>query len=152
MDTSKDYIKMCESAEAIYKNPLQYHSGDYVYNKENWKVVILYYSKYHGNPPFKYLDNKLSIWLPRQDQLQEMVFKDRVCLHYQGRELIKDFYIFTHPEDGLEAMFIHSSINKTISKKCGYISQFTSMEQLWLAFVQKELYKKTWNGTDWVKD
>ena len=26
-----------------------------------------------------------------------------------------------------------------------------SMEQLWLAFVMKDKYKKVWNGEDWIK-
>tara|TARA_Y100000310_G_scaffold144390_1_gene143657 strand:- start:27460 stop:28137 length:678 start_codon:yes stop_codon:yes gene_type:complete len=31
---------------------------------------------------------------------------------------------------------------------CRYVA--TSMEQLWLAFVMKELYSKKWDGNDWV--
>ena len=27
--------------------------------------------------------------------------------------------------------------------------RFTSMEQLWLAFVQKELHQKKWSGNEW---
>jgi len=29
---------------------------------------------------------------------------------------------------------------------------FHSMEQLWLAFVMKELYNKQWSGEEWVKE
>lgn len=29
------------------------------------------------------------------------------------------------------------------------LEQFTSMEQLWLAFVMKEKYNKTWDGNEW---
>ncbi len=32
-----------------------------------------------------------------------------------------------------------------------YTKHFTSMEQLWLAFVMKEKYNKTWVGNRWVK-
>ena len=33
-----------------------------------------------------------------------------------------------------------------------YFLQFSSFEQLWLVFVMKEKYGKTWNGQDWVKE
>jgi len=32
-----------------------------------------------------------------------------------------------------------------------YTNDFTSMEQLWLAFVMNEKYNKVWNGKDWMK-
>jgi predicted Abi (CAAX) family protease len=35
--------------------------------------------------------------------------------------------------------------------RVGYWRIFTSMEQLWLAFVMKEQYNKVWNGKDWIK-
>ena len=28
--------------------------------------------------------------------------------------------------------------------------KFTSMEQLWLAFIMREKYQKVWSGTEWV--
>jgi len=31
------------------------------------------------------------------------------------------------------------------------IDDLDSMEQIWLAYTMWELYKKKWNGTDWVK-
>ncbi len=41
-------------------------------------------------------------------------------------------------------------------KECCELGKFnrttyTSMEQLWLAFVMKELYSKQWNGNNWIK-
>jgi len=161
MDTSKKYIKMCEKAEEIQdshiKKPL-----DVFFHKSVIKTItsfpgsssqdIILENKYDLNyksdiRPKEW--NDYCIWLPTQDQLQEIILKDRYCLHYQGRELIKDFYTFTHPEDMLEAMFINSKTNERISKECAYISAFTSMEQLWLAFVMKEKYNKIWNGEEW---
>jgi len=32
-----------------------------------------------------------------------------------------------------------------------YSEQFTSMEQLWLAFVMKEKYGKVWDRKDWIE-
>ena len=121
MDTSKEYIKMCEKAEEIQKlwKPTvadfhtsydwkEFHTVEFDYDSS--KIDIL------GCPPH--------IWLPRQDQLQEMVKSDTI--------INWDFYHFIN--DGLT----------------DYLDYFNSMEQLWLAFVMKEKYNKTWNGEDWV--
>ena len=67
-----------------------------------------------------------SVWLPRQDQLQEMVKSDTI--------INWDFYHFIN--DGLT----------------DYLDYFNSMEQLWLAFVMKEKHNKTWDGEDWIKE
>lgn len=32
------------------------------------------------------------------------------------------------------------------------ITEGETLEQLWLAFVMKERFRKVWNGSDWVKD
>ena len=73
------------------------------------------------------------VWLPRQDQLQEMIEWEEkgsytlslMCFH------INEFY-----------------------NTCGEWAQedSASMEQLWLAFVMKARYSKTWNGADWLKE
>ena len=31
-----------------------------------------------------------------------------------------------------------------------HLTSKSSMEQLWLAFVMKSKYNKTWNGEDWI--
>jgi len=69
-----------------------------------------------------------SIWLPRQDQLQEMV-TDKGYFRFS---LIELFY-----------RFCMNTLN---------ILRFTSMEQLWLAFVMKTKYNKIWDGEDWIVD
>ena len=61
--------------------------------------------------------------LERQDQLQKMVERD--C----PLALLNDFYRWINLTD---------------------IAGFDdSMEQLWLAFVMKELYQKNWDGKEW---
>jgi len=76
------------------------------------------------------------IWLPRQDQLQKMLrIKDLTCL-------LEGFHSFCGAGD---QGYIYLKEDK-------YVSQFHSMEQLWLAFVMKELYSKVWNGEAWVRD
>ena len=66
------------------------------------------------------------IWLPRQDQLQEMI-QDR----------------FQRPQD-----LCVVALELFRATAVGYCS---SMEQLWLAFVMKEKYNKIWKEKDWVK-
>lgn len=68
------------------------------------------------------------IWLPRQDQLQEM-FDNRFSNRYKCIQAEK----FTLYCKGLKAP-----------------EKFDlSMEQLWLAFVMKEKHSKTWTDNGW---
>ncbi|KKN22239.1 hypothetical protein LCGC14_0917400 [marine sediment metagenome] len=65
-----------------------------------------------------------AIWLPRQDQLQAMVDAD-----WTG-ELLRRFYNWC--------------------KDYGFTTKVRkSMEQLWLAFVMKELHNKAWGRDGW---
>ena len=67
------------------------------------------------------------IWLPRQDQLQEMVQKE----YEEGWRLAQRF------SEWLTVQQI-TPINKW------------SMQQLWLAFVRKENHNKVWSDEGWV--
>ena len=77
-------------------------------------------SYWHGFSPDGRNDKPLG-QLYRQDQLQEMV--------NQSKNVVD-----------LMASVLYWSAGK----------YFLSMEQLWLAFVMKELYGKVWNGEEWV--
>ena len=72
------------------------------------------------------------LWLPRQDQLQEM-------LPYQGGEAKDNFWSV------LSGLFEWPYNEKWLE----YIP--LSMEQLWLAFVMRERFGKVWSRTEWVK-
>lgn len=77
-----------------------------------------------------------------QDQLQEMFDKlTLLALH-------SNFADFLYPMDNLGTM-PHPRAIKEAERESEYINQFTSMEQLWLAFVIKEKYNKTWDGEQW---
>ena len=135
MDFSKQYIKMCKEAkeiQEIYQNTFKKEDNEvnnilegwYVYDGKN--VILL-----HNNEFFiSDLKDELKkyIWLPRQDQLQAIITTNK----YFRFSLIELFYHFA---------------NKNISK-------FTSMEQLWLAYVMYIKYKKIWNNEKekWVKE
>jgi len=115
MDTSKKYIEMCERAEKIQKE-WKPDNGDF------------YMYKPTGNQSIISLENQLfetehDVWLPRQDQLQEMLSDNFDSIHDMFGE-------FT----------------------CWIYDLQTTAEQLWLAFVMSEKYNKVWSTTkkDWV--
>jgi len=122
----KTYIKMCEKAEEIQQiwNP-QYGDWYYggIYNKAKVIVVMRRYRK-HSSANF--LNNKQNIWLPRQDQLQEMVLDPTIIEgdYYPIPRMLHEFYLWL--------------------KDCRYPN--VSMEQLWLAFVMYEKYQKKWDS------
>jgi hypothetical protein len=120
MDISSEYIKMCEKAEEIqamkphsfFDGGIELERGDYYYNVQSRKTGVQTSS----------WRNFRNLWLPRQDQLQEMAF-DKVTI-----DCLEGFRLF----------FIHFQDN------------FDTMEQLWLAYVMKTKFSKTWNGEEWV--
>ena len=145
MDTSPVYIKMCESAQEIQEfkkgifNLLASNiklCGNFFYNKLWDAVFIAYCGIQKDNLRFASFDNlhidiqinnpqDILIWLPRQDQLQEILYigiMDNFSL-----DLIKLFYI-------------HLQANKLKLK---------SFEQIWLTFVMQVKYNKSWDGENW---
>jgi len=136
MDTSETYIKMRVGAKADLLDgtppdvsiPINAERGLYV-ETQKWisdKVFV----DLKGD--FYYSTGKDYCQLERQDQLQEMVEEKRPYLLLM--------------ELDIEA-------NSGLASDEGwndYWRSFTSMEQLWLAFVMKEKYNKTWDGTDWI--
>ena len=132
MDTSQEYINMCEKAGEIQKNWVEWNArkGDFylwVNNKTKQANIGICYSNRHI--PAGKADRR--VWLPRQDQLQEMRFSITdplsICANLDN--------------------FVSKEVNADNSK----IYSFTSMEQVWLAFVMKEKYGKSWDRKDWVK-
>ena len=128
MDTSKEYIEMCEQAEEIQKiwdpAPLDLFWDTFGQEINNWRQCSVGYpSDYDGS--FE-KDNTL-IWLPRQDQLQGMVIGNYQCAY----DMNLDFTMWAQ------------QIGVLLKKE-------RSMEQLWLVFVMEEKYEKKWAGKNWV--
>ena len=79
------------------------------------------------------------VWLPRQDQLQEMLGE-------------------THSVRPISLVgFLHQVLNEDLTcteevpcngcvEEAKYWRSFGSMEKLWLAFVMKEKFNKAWDG------
>ena len=148
MDTTKQNILMCEKAIGVQRSWVP-QKGDWYYAEggevnvksrygysiyiDELKVgegrIFLYGNNYgdgyhHPND----MEYNKRIWLPRQDQLQEMYGT-------VGKNTLWRFCKF---------VFEPPNVRK-------YCHQFTSIEQLWLAFIMKEKYSKIWNGKDWTK-
>ncbi len=142
MDTTKEYILQCEKAWADLKRDIYFSDVVYIRNKDGSGGWIV--TQWVENSPacFKYEENKkypdmiskglcqaqnsigFVVW--KQDQLQKMA----------------DINVSqASPLSWVFAIFVRNNF---------LISDY-SMEQLWLAFVMKEKYQKTWNGKEWVK-
>tara|TARA_Y100000310_G_scaffold182404_1_gene182495 strand:- start:358 stop:831 length:474 start_codon:yes stop_codon:yes gene_type:complete len=140
---SKTYITMCEQATELQEAWLSRY-GDYYL----WRYKTGRYGHWRINPAMWGLpgqrrrSSRQNIWLPRQDQLQEMVRGDG------------------EPYWKLHSRFHRSLIAANKRWKGPVwcwptstpdIPPGTSMEQLWLAFVMKEKHNKGWTGTEWAE-
>jgi len=140
MDTTKKYIEMCKKAGEIQR--LWVGKGaDWYFN--HGIVDFAREVDCIPNPVTTFL--KGGIWLPRQDQLQEMIPVDCNCgmtwLH-QSIKLDKFMNWLCNFEEDMSMEAYH--------QKKSYHTTLT-WEQLWLVFVMKEKYHKTWTSKEWIK-
>lgn len=124
MDTSEQYIKMCDCEEIQGHRDVFETIG---IDDENYDPRIRIDKQgsfwWESNTTW---EKTKHIWLPRQDQLQEMVANGD-CAY----DLFHRFEIWVNWYDN-------------------EISQLElSMNQLWLAFVMKERFNKVWDGDSW---
>lgn len=146
MDTSKEFIKMCEMAIEI-----QYRwrpkNGDLCLSGNSVRMFrtpnVLYYL---DQPNYSLIEtdfllkrdiNRI-VCLPTQSQLQGMVKGDKDLWYFMDQF----FGFITKPR-----IFEGEKAGEN------YCDILNSMEQLWLAFVMKEKYNKSWNEEkqDWIK-
>lgn len=136
MDNTKEFILQCEKAieiQKLWKNKISEESGGTFSNGNMidtsngyWVMVRVFWNE---SDFVAYKGSKENyFWLPRQDQLQEMLRSK-----YDIRTMCWDFNGFIG------------------GRRAGYSMQFTSMEQLWLAFVMQVKFGKVWNGKGWVQ-
>ena len=126
MDTSKEYVKMCDCPEIQDKiiGEKGKYSHDFYYRKILLKGSVE-----------DFLNN--SIWLPRQDQIQEMLDDSLRDGRYSKGDITIDWFV-----DSWRMCW------KPDPLVC-YTFKGTSFEQLWLAFYMYEKHKKTWDGKKW---
>ena len=121
VDKSNSYIEMCEKAQEIQCQHLANDwQGDWLANPRTFKVAL--YATYAPLRAKRY-----PVWLPRQDQLQEM--------------------LLSPPNTQFDSIF---RLLQLFSVFCAVTLIPQTFEQLWLAFVMKEKYNKVWDGRDWI--
>lgn len=126
MDTSKEYIKMCDCPEIqSYKRTLDFCDYYAYYQLDFWQTTNFTCGSS--------LLGKGNIWLPRQDQLQEMVKYAYKDIKIEVDIKLNRFWNWY----------------REMQVKIKGSHPFASMEQLWLAFVMKEKYNKIWDGKEW---
>ena len=127
MDKSSQYIKMCESAKAVQKQ-WKPELGDFFVSMSLGLTSACQSITSDLEKKASYLKTIKAVWLPRQDQLQEMVIDK-----------------YATPWD-LAIAFS----NLLMDDKTSYFDNFDSMEKLWLVFIMLEKYKKKWKEGSWV--
>ncbi len=141
MDTSETYIKMCEKTEEIQEK-WKPQEGDWIVEKDlrdfpevlkTGKRETDFVVSMNWNEE-DFLNRNNSIWLPRQDQLQDLV---------GGLE--REFIDFPKWLENVYGVNYGNSPN-------GHLHIFRTWEQLWFAFVMWELYQKKWDEEDWISD
>lgn len=141
MDKTPEFIEMCEKATELQEmRPVGslWEEGDYYcFSYEGEFVHLLELDCFCDSESHARHRHPGDIWLPRQDQLQGMLADVDAYPQFApgatyGRNL-RDLVI----------KFTEASSDESYW-------QFTSMEQLWLAFVMQEKYGKHWTGEEWV--
>ena len=124
MDKSETYVKMSGKAEEI-QNGWQPQVDDYWcwFSCPERIYLIQHYLPVVGE---RTKEGNCKVWLPRQDQLQEMI----EVVDPKPHKLIKMLWDWVAITGN---------------------TQFESMEQLWLAFVMKD-NGEVWTGEDWQKE
>lgn len=169
MDLSKNYTSMCNKAKEI-QDKWDVKDGDYFqyfdeggksftditvgnFGMEYREVANINSEFPEGfwrfNGGYEWEDElvclkKDAVWLPKQDQLQEMALKKRsLCC------VISDFYWFVGVLYRINDEYLSDITDETIVR----VEELnkSSMEKLWLQFIMKEIYSKKWNGKDWTK-
>ncbi|MBE0425597.1 MAG: hypothetical protein IBX72_03000 [Nitrospirae bacterium] len=127
MDKSSQYIKMSESAKVIQKQ-WKPEFGDFFVSMSLGLTSPCQSIVSDLEKKVSYLKTIKAVWLPRQDQLQEM--------------LIEKYATFWD----LAIAFS----NALMGDNASYFEKFDSMEKLWFAFIMLEKYKKKWKEGEWV--
>ncbi len=124
----KQYILMCQEATELQKKDTN-QGGSFYYQEADDCVVSLCGAR-HCSHSIGY-DIDLYVWLPTQEQLQEIGFPN---YNKSPRKLSIKLADFADSD----------------SWGC----QGDSMNQLWLAFVMHELYQKRWDTSKkkWIKE
>jgi len=137
MDTSEQYIRMCDCPEVqdIWAKRIKrkdWDCSDFVWDidNQNWYCIGGETGMVAYDAPGQF------VWLPRQDQIQGM-------LGYARPSNMIEILPITN---GWASFDQKSCIRLT---PCDYYSQLDSWEQFWLVFYMHEHHHKVWDGKKW---
>ena len=124
MDTSKEYVKMCEKAEEIQKEFRGLYDS-YVFLKWRHGEGVSLWSAC-----CRFENIERVVWLPTQSQLQEMVEWKDTCRDAVQRDLFE------------------------LAGKIFDTDDCISWEEFWLRVVMYEKYRKVWDDQkeEWRED
>ena len=149
MDTSEQYILMCELAKEIQKRWDECDDYDIIYYESHGQVPVI--EVYTPHQTYEYLETNLDdmskfVWLPRQDQLQDM-FKPT---NEEAEEMLKRMNYTWSPLSEFCTIEMFSRLGY---RRYGNPTplKVDTFEKLWLCHVMVEKYKKVWNGKEWVR-
>jgi hypothetical protein len=129
VDSSEKYITMCSLAKQI-QHKWSYENGDFVYDTIDGDAGVWYW--------YQKKDVSDCIWLPRQDQLQEL------CINFYVRIMaVSEYDAFIHLLESYS-----SWLTGVISR--GY-QDMDTFEELMLSFAMEIMYDRKWDGENWVK-
>jgi hypothetical protein len=141
MDTSKEYILMCEKAKELQVSIYKHDDNSWFYclthkqlsyrNSELESVTCFYngWDGFHTMIERETQEEIEFIWIPRQDQLQNLWNDDGACCLMALLNWLAS--------DNNELTYVLPKVSN-------------SLEQLWLAFIMDSKFHKRWNGTDWI--
>jgi hypothetical protein len=132
MDLTFKYIEMCEKAVEIQAA------------KPWWDNRVLGFKIPHPERSRSYWIPLNAVWIPRQDQLQDIVREDESAI--QLHERLLNWYCDPY---GFGSMPFPKQIDK-LEQWEDYVDSFTTMEQLWLAYVMWRKFGKIWTGQEWI--
>ncbi len=138
MDVSEKYIELCKKAVEIQdyrkkhkKTAMRYtlELGDYYIDPISHTVCI-----YQVTTVISIRGTY--IWLPRQEQLQDILKNDKNGWYLYGDNVILLKEVYEWAKENFAPPLFGAA----------------SMEQLWLGFAMYKKYNKVWKGKNWVKE
>ena len=176
MNNQETFIKMCKQSKKIQalRGKGKWQAWDYIYATDYHEEPpepksVLVVSGYETDSGFygpmagsdRYPDDERvpddAVWLPTQSQLQEMYYTEQVRDRYGTSKPIHLSLVisrFASPPRRYRPLpnEVGTTQGDLLNKaEVEYPEQFTSMEQLWLAFVHEAKYGESWNGQAWER-
>lgn len=155
----KLYIKMCKTAEEIQNIWKSLSKGKLI------KKHLLFNNGFKGSfflvnneidivddkHEYMSLDGHTEVWLPRQDELQEIIIK-----HADENTITWGDNVFnlisSYPISLLKLVDNFAQKDNKIRYYFLSINRSARLEIIWLSYLMKLLYNKTFNGKKWEED